>query len=125
MIDIQLFRNGAESLNALKKSQEKRFASTKIIDEIYNLDNHCRAKTFELDQERKESAQIAKKIANLRKSGENAENLEKELKEAKLKIKDAEKELKSDLEKRNELLNKVGNIVHDEVPVSNDEVGKT
>lgn len=77
---------------------------------------------FNLDQKRKEFSTLNKTIATKKKAGENADDLIAESKKLDAEVKsleEKEKQLKSTLDEKISL---IGNIVHESVVVSKDEV---
>ncbi|KAL2934754.1 Serine--tRNA ligase [Bienertia sinuspersici] len=122
MLDINLFRveKGGKP-EIIRESQRRRFADVNIVDEIIHLDEEWRKRQFELESLRKNLNSINKEVARLKIAGEDASE----------KIKGTEENKKSIAEKEDEVhevkaalyakLELVGNLIHDSVPVSNDE----
>ncbi|KAJ4822825.1 hypothetical protein Tsubulata_015827 [Turnera subulata] len=122
MLDINLFREDkGHNPEIIRESQRRRFASVEIVDEIIELDKIWRQRQFELDNLRKDFNKINKKIAQLKIAKEDASEVIKDTEENKrlTALKEAEvQEAKAALYSK---LETVGNLVHDSVPVSNDE----
>lgn len=119
MLGINLFKHSPE---IIRESQRRRFANVEIVDKIIKLYEQWKARQFELEQFRKDFNKINKQVAKLRIAGEDATSLIKDTENNKRLTAMKEAEVH---EARNELhlnLDLVGNIVHDSVPVSNDEV---
>lgn len=119
MLGLNLFRRNAE---IIRESQRRRFANVEIVDKIIQLYEQWRSHQFELEQFRKDFNKINKEVAKLRMAGEDAGSLIKDTEENKQLTAKKEAQVQ---EARNVLdlnLDLVGNIVHDSVPVSNDEV---
>lgn len=77
---------------------------------------------FNLDQKRKEFGKLNKEIAQKKKAKENADDLiakSKEIDAEVQKLKEKESELKKMLDDK---ISQIGNIVHESVVVSKDEV---
>ncbi|XP_008809578.2 serine--tRNA ligase-like [Phoenix dactylifera] len=122
MLDINIFRaeKGFDP-ERVRESQRRRFASVEIVDEIIHLDKEWRQRQFELENLRKDFNRINKEIARLKIAKEDATEMIKSTEENKklTAAKEVEvQEAKVALDARLEI---VGNLVHDSVPVSNDE----
>jgi seryl-tRNA synthetase len=126
MLDITQFieeKGGDPEL--IRKSQRARYAPVEVVDEIINDYKEWTKIKFELDALNKDQNKIQKEIGLKFKAKEDASELVKqkdEIVEKKkvqsLKEQEAEKALK-------QKVNQVGNIVHESVPVSNDEANNT
>ncbi|KAK0602900.1 hypothetical protein LWI29_038087 [Acer saccharum] len=122
MLDINLFREEkGHNPEIIRESQRRRFASVEIVDEIIKLDKEWRQRQFEVENIRKEINKINKQVAQLKISGQDASEMIKKSEEIRqtsddkgAEVREAENTLKSKLEI-------VGNLVHDSVPVDNDE----
>ncbi|KAI9186096.1 hypothetical protein LWI28_013758 [Acer negundo] len=122
MLDINLFREEkGHNPEIIRESQRRRFASVEIVDEIIKLDKDWRQRQFEAENIRKEINKINKQVAQLKISGQDASEMIKKSEEIKqtsidkgAEAQEAENALQSKLEI-------VGNLVHDSVPVDNDE----
>jgi seryl-tRNA synthetase len=136
-LDITLFRKEGGNPELIRESQRRRFASVELVDEIIAKDDHWRSVTGNGDFLRKERNTVQKEIATLKKSiaqqsktasaealaalnaqcdvhVANKTRLDGEIEAAEL----LQKQLKAEVD---QMINKVGNIVHDSVPVSKDE----
>ncbi|KAI5656660.1 hypothetical protein M9H77_25453 [Catharanthus roseus] len=122
MLDINLFREDkGHNPEIIRESQRRRFADVNIVDEVIQLDKEWRQRQYELDNLRKDFNRINKEVARLKISGQDASEMIKSTDENKQSTakKDAEvQEARSVLYKK---LETIGNLVHDSVPVSNDE----
>ncbi|KAF8401663.1 hypothetical protein HHK36_012609 [Tetracentron sinense] len=122
MLDINLFREDkGNNPELIRESQRRRFANVELVDEIIRLDKEWRQRQFEFDNLRKDFNKINKEVARLKISGEDATEMIKNTDENKQSTakKDAEvQEARAALYSR---LETIGNLVHDSVPVSNDE----
>jgi seryl-tRNA synthetase len=122
-LDITLFRafQGGNP-EAIRESQRKRFAPVEIVDEIIAKDEQWRLMTGAVDDLRERRNKIQKKeVAAKKKAGENCDAELAQIKAIEEEIVQTElrkKELKVEID---QLINKVGNIVEDGVPVSQDE----
>ncbi|XP_071693923.1 serine--tRNA ligase [Rutidosis leptorrhynchoides] len=122
MLDINLFREekGFDP-EKIRESQRRRFASVELVDEIIHLDKELRLRTFELEQLRKDFNKINKEVAKLRISGEDASAMIKNTEENKNSTAKKEAEVQEARAILFSKLETVGNLVHDSVPISNDE----
>lgn len=146
MLDIVLFRD-PKTLDLVKESQRRRHKPMEIIDEVVRLDAEWRALRSRLDKLNRGKNSIAKVYGKKKKARETdgedlplpaefpaldkatAEVMEmlSLLQLSRLsktydeEIATAETEASEKEEQRNKTLHKVGNIVHESVPVSNDE----
>ncbi|XP_077212714.1 serine--tRNA ligase-like isoform X2 [Tasmannia lanceolata] len=122
MLDINLFREDkGNDPEIIRESQRRRFASVELVDEIILLDKEWRQSQFELDNLRKDFNRINKEVARLRIGGGDAREMIASTDENKQLT--AQKEIEVQ-EARSVLFSKletIGNLVHDSVPVSNDE----
>jgi len=122
MLDINLFREEkGYNPEIIRESQRRRFKPVEIVDEIILLDKEWRQRQFELEQLRKDFNKLNKEVAKLRIAGGDASAKMQDADRNKDSIaaKDAEvQEAKAALFEK---LEKVGNLVHDSVPVSKDE----
>jgi len=92
-----------------------------LVDKVIELDERWRKERTELDLKRKEYAQLSKGIGIKSKAGENVDQDKakvKEIKEAIARLETATAETETN---RDNTLALIGNIVHNSVPVSNDE----
>ncbi|KAJ9141246.1 hypothetical protein P3X46_031803 [Hevea brasiliensis] len=122
MLDINLFREEkGHNPEIIRESQRRRFANVDIIDEIISLDREWRQRQFELDNLRKELNKINKQIAQLKIAGEDATELIKNTNDNKQLSADKEAEVQLASLALIKRLEAVGNLVHDSVPVSDDE----
>jgi seryl-tRNA synthetase len=122
-LDIQMFREFSGGRpDLIRDSQRKRFASVEIVDEIIAKDEKWRSLTGDIDNLRKRRNKIQKEeVAAKKKAGQNCDEevaIIRQIDEQILQTEEVQKSLKIEVDK---LVNKVGNIVEDSVPVSKDE----
>jgi len=109
----------------LKRSQEKRFKSPQVIDEAIALDAEWRKTRFDLEQLQKAYSQVNKEVAQRKKASKGqdpCEDLIEQVKSLDVEIQkqgEVEKAAKAALDKK---VWEIGNLVHESVPVSKDEV---
>ncbi|GFR40484.1 hypothetical protein Agub_g1051 [Astrephomene gubernaculifera] len=122
MLDINLFRTekGGDP-EVVRESQRRRFADVTLVDKVIELDSEWRQVRFQLDQLNKDFNALNKEIATVRKSGGNSDELQERSKEMKKRIQETEEREKEVIRARDSKLVAIGNIVHDSVPVSQDE----
>jgi len=126
VLDIKLFRaeQGGDP-ELIRESQRRRHKPVEIVDEIIALDEKWRKDTFQLDTLRKEQRIVSKKVGELNSKGgkdsEEAQTLSKRARD----MKDEIAALAVAIEQARVTIDKkvalVGNIVHESVPVSNNE----
>lgn len=105
-----------------KKYMEMRFKDPAIVDEVLALDAQWRELRSSIDMTRKETNSFQKDVITPKKKAkENCDAEVSQLREMQQKIKDQEAELPVLEGKRDELLNRIGNVVDPEVPISKDE----
>ncbi|KAF4361233.1 hypothetical protein G4B88_000631 [Cannabis sativa] len=122
MLDINLFREEkGNNPEIIRESQRRRFANVEIVDEVIKLDKEWRQRQFELESLRKDFNKINKLVAQLRIKGEDATEMIKNTDDNKKSIAEKEVEVREALTQLNSKLETIGNLVHDSVPISNDE----
>lgn len=122
MLDINVFRTEKGGDPEIpRESQRRRFADVGLVDRVVELDQEWRTVRFNLDQLNKEFNALNKEIATLRKAKQDTGDLQEKSKELKKRIQDVEEQEKQVIEARDQALMPIGNLVHDSVPVSNDE----
>ncbi|KAF0502816.1 Seryl-tRNA synthetase [Gigaspora margarita] len=123
MLDINLFQvDKGGNPELIKESQRKRGASVELVDEVIKLYDEWRTVRFDLDQVKKQQNALQKKIGQKIKDKEDASTLIEEKESL-----NSEKERLTNLEKEKEDILKskastIGNLVHNSVPESLDEV---
>ena len=121
MLDINLFREekGYDPM-IIKNSQLARGSSVEIVDEIIQIDKLCRSIQYEIEQYKKQLNIVQRDISVMIKNGEDVTTKLKE----KNKLDETIKNIRMIDEPQKRLQEKlflVGNIVHQSVPVDNDE----
>jgi len=122
MLDINMFRadKGGDP-EIIRESQRRRYADVGLVDKVLEFDEQWRKAYHALGQVRAEFGALNKEIATLRKAKQDATELQEKSKTIKARIADAEKLEKELAEARDAAIIPIGNIVHDSVPVSDDE----
>ncbi|CAM9322056.1 unnamed protein product [Pylaiella littoralis] len=117
-LDINMFRREPD---LIRESQRRRFEPVEIVDEVIELDTQWREYIFRIDSLNKDKNCFQKEVTKAKKAGgEDPENAAK-IKEVATEIKVVETKLAEMGQKVAKLLPKIGNIVADDVPVSDDE----
>jgi seryl-tRNA synthetase len=105
-----------------KKYMEQRFKDPTIVDQVVTLDSEWRDVRGQVDKLRKEANALQKNvIAPKKKAKEECDAEVQQFKEMQKTIKATEAQLPDIAKKRDNLLNRIGNIVDPEVPISKDE----
>lgn len=105
-----------------REHQAARFKPAEWVDEVIAKDEEWRLKTKELDTMRTDLNKLQKDvIAPKKKAKEPCDEEVAQMKEMQKEIKARQLELPGIAEERDRLLNRLGNVVDSEVPISNDE----
>ncbi|MFW9952705.1 MAG: serine--tRNA ligase, partial [Candidatus Thorarchaeota archaeon] len=120
MLDIELFRT---NLQQIIDSEQKRFKNPAVAQMVYELDEDYRRITTELQKLNYERNQINEQIGKLMKQGnkQEAEKLKKVATEINQKVNELGTQEKETLEKRDDYRYKVGNVLHNSVPVGEND----
>ncbi|PON43943.1 Serine-tRNA ligase, type [Trema orientale] len=122
MLDINLFREEkGNNPEIIRESQRRRFANVDLVDEVIKLDKEWRLRQYDLEELRKEVNRINKEVARLKIEGKDATEKIKSTGDTKKSIAEKEVEVREALQQLNSRLEIIGNLVHDSVPISNDE----
>ncbi|KAK9805154.1 hypothetical protein WJX72_002468 [[Myrmecia] bisecta] len=122
MLDINLFREAKGGDPALvKQSQQRRFADVGQVDRVIELDAEWRDAIYKLESLKREFNAINKEIGTLRKAKQDATELQEKGKVVKKQIAEAEEAENAVAAARDRAILPIGNLVHDSVPISNDE----
>ena len=122
MLDIELYRTNLEKII---ESEMKRFKDTSNAEKVLEYDKKWREILGQIQDLRKKRNDISGQIAKFKKAKENdkAEEVIKSSKEIKNQIDELEKQKSKFFELREEYRYKVGNLVHDSVPIAETEDG--
>lgn len=137
MLDINSFRiNKGGNPDIIKESERRRYPISKscskeeieksqeqvlVVDKVIEIDEKWRKKRTELDKILKYIGQMNKEISIQMKEGKIDQELIEKKKQVEKEIIKIEKEEKEMIEERDQELNKIGNIIHEDVPVSLNE----
>lgn len=121
-LDINLFRTySGGNPDIIRESQRRRFAPVELVDEIIAKDERWRNMTGELDNMRKTRNAVQKQVGTKMKAKEPCDDMVAEIKQIGEAIVQKEEEQKLIKVELDRMIGKVGNIVEDGVPVSQDE----
>ena len=124
MLSMELFRNDADRIRA---DHDKRGIPHERIDKVIELDQLWRNALKEMEDGRRERNQAAKGIADAKKSGDmdSANNIMAQVKDLGERIAALDEKANSLLEERDIIRMRIPNLLHDAVPVGDDEEGNT
>jgi len=117
LLDIKLFREEPETIF---ESERKRFRETTNAEKVIEYDNLWRNGLKRLNVLRSEKNKLSKSFKQAKKEGTFEEVLAKS-KEVSNEIKELEPKIEEYQQLRDEYRYKVGNVIDDEVPVSDTE----
>ncbi|KAL7107939.1 hypothetical protein ACP275_06G085100 [Erythranthe tilingii] len=122
MLDINLFREEkGGNPEKIRESQRRRFGNVNLVDEVIELDKAWRQRQFELDGLRSDKNKISKEIARLKISGADASSMIATTDENRELTVKKEAEVQQALAEVQSRLAIIGNLVHDSVPIDNNE----
>ncbi len=124
MLDITMFRENAETIRA---DHDKRGISHELIDEVIRLDEEWKKARFDADQLRRQRNQAARGIAEAKKAGdeERMNTILTEVASLGEEIEVLARHADELVEERDALRMRIPNILHDAVPIGEDESGNT
>ncbi len=122
MLDINLIRNG---LAIVKADLEKRNASERFVqvDKLLALDKQQLEMKQKIENLRHKRNEISREIGKIKKYGGDVAVLLQEAGKVPIKIESLEAEQKHVLDEMQDILMNLPNILHESVPVGNDESG--
>ena len=124
MLDMSMFREHADVLRA---DHDKREMPHDNIDEVIRLDEEWRQARYDVDQLRKKRNEAARGIAEAKKSGDSsaADSILVEVASLGKEIDALSEKVDSCLAERDAIRMRVPNILHDSVPVGEDDQKNT
>ena len=124
MLDMSMFREHADVLRA---DHDKREMPQDHIDEVIRLDEEWRQARYDADQLRKKRNEAARGIAEAKKSGDSAaaDSILVEVASLGQEIDALSEKVDSCLSERDAIRMRVPNILHDSVPVGEDDQKNT
>ncbi|MCD7781190.1 MAG: serine--tRNA ligase [Methanosphaera sp.] len=117
MLDIKIFR---EEPDTVYESEKKRFRDTINVDKVIEYDNLWREGLKQLNDLRSKKNKLSKSFKQAKKDG-NIQEVVTKSKEVAAQIKELEPKIEEYEKTRDEYRYKVGNIIDEEVPVSDTE----
>ena len=122
MIDIKFLR---ENPDVVKENIKKKFQNHKLplVDEVIDLDTKKRSATLRGDELRSKRNSLSSEIGNLMKNGqkEEAEKIKVQVQEINNELVENEKLEAKYAEAINERMMKIPNIIHESVPLGEDD----
>ena len=119
MLDIKLFR---EHPDIIRESEKKRFRSAENVEKVIELDLKWRNGLKKLNELRAERNKLSKSFNEAKKNGnDELKVLQNRAKEISKEIAELEPQISEVIEERDGFRYKVGNIIDDEVPISDTE----
>ncbi|CAH8254541.1 unnamed protein product [Arabidopsis lyrata] len=118
MCDIDLFRKNPE---IIRETQRRKFASVEVVEEIIILDQVWRQRKYEYDCARKDFNKTNKEVAKLKISDADATEKIQQAEIIKQECTKYEAEVREAYASLEAKLWTMGNLIHDSVPISNDE----
>ena len=124
MLSMDLFRNEVEKVRA---DHDKRGIPHERIDQVLSLDDSWRAALKDMEDARRERNIAARGISEAKKSGDSAEadRIMAEVKNLGERIDALDQTANSLLSERDLIRMRIPNLLHESVPVGDDEGGNT
>jgi len=122
-LDIQIFRKdqGGDP-GIVIESQKRRYAKVEAVQEVIDKDEACKKAQHSVDELKKQKNQIQDSITQKKKAKEDVPaELVQQKEDLEKQIKVLEQDFVKLEEERAKLLIPIGNIVHESVPVHNNE----
>jgi seryl-tRNA synthetase len=121
MLDIKLFRETPEIIKENLKKRGWEESDISIVDEVIQNDVNWRKSRQEADSLKHQRNVVTEEIANAKKAGGDISEKVQSMKEINEKIKALDDNINNFLNKRNELLMKIPNLMHESVPPGKDD----
>ncbi|MBR9682942.1 serine--tRNA ligase [Candidatus Woesearchaeota archaeon] len=118
MLDIALLRGKPKVVQA---SEKKRGRDSKIVDEVLSLDQKWKKELKKVEQLKHKRNTVSLEINELKKQGKSIASNVKEMRVVVKEIKKQVEKASKLLEKRNEKLKLIGNVLHKSVPKGKDD----
>ena len=124
MLDMTMFR---ENSDVIRADHDRRGIPHGPIDEVIRLDEEWRGSQYEVDQLRRKRTEAARGIADAKKSGDEAaaKSIMDEVADIGAQIDSLTARSEECLEQRDALRMSIPNILHEEVPVGEDDQKNT
>ena len=123
MLDVTLFRTDqCGDPELVRESQRRRYADVGLVDKVIEYDSEWRRTRGALDVAKKEKNATQRQIGeHMKKKEKPPEELLAAKKEHEAKIAALEEKEKELIASRDQTISRIGNLVPDDVPVSDDE----
>eukprot|EP00897_Mesotaenium_endlicherianum_P008380 jgi/Mesen1/7570/ME000392S06831 len=122
MLDINLFREEkGGNPEIIRESQRRRYGSVELVDEVIALDKEWRQSQYQLEQLRKDYGKANKAVAAKKKDKQDATEEIAKVQSVDQEIKKKEVEVDEKRQAVDARLKSIGNLVHDSVPIDNNE----
>jgi len=120
MLDINFVR---ENLDLVKKSEKKRGHDPKLVDDVIKSDLQWKKQLKVMEELKHQRNVVSQEINQAKKAKKEAEAKKKikEMKTVAADIRKSEDKVNKLLEKRNETLKLIGNVLHYSVPIGKDD----
>eukprot|EP00892_Ulva_mutabilis_P000617 jgi/Ulvmu1/10556/UM065_0010.1 len=126
MLDINVFREEkGGNPDLVRESQKRRYADVNAVNKVIELDRRWREALFKMENVKKEINVISKEIGRKMKAKEDAADLKQQSVALKESLIEAEADVKLAAEERDSAIAPIGNLVHDSVPIDDDEEHNT
>lgn len=118
MLDIKLLRNEPERV---KESLLRRNTSTEIVDEFLRVEEARRKILYQAEELKNKRNVVSEEIGKLKKSGQEAAEMTREMKLVSQQIKEWDEEIRRIEEELRAISLSIPNIPHESVPCGQDE----
>jgi len=121
MLDIKLFRESPEVIKANLEKRGWTKEEISLVDEVIESDKKWRESRQAGDALKHERNVVTQEISELKEAGKDISSKVKSMKDVNDKIKETDENTKAYLNKRDELLLRIPNLMHESVPVGKDD----
>jgi seryl-tRNA synthetase len=118
MLDIKLFR---ETPDVVRKDREKRGIDVGVVDEIIALDQEWRNALAKAEEFKHKKNSLSQEVATLKKAGKDASSKISDMSSVSKGIDENDRKANEAKEKRDAMLMRSPNILHESVPVGKDD----
>ena len=118
MIDIKLLRENPE---IVKDSQRRRGEDISIVDKVLEYDKEWRKLIQKRDELKHKKNEVGKEIAQLKKTLKDASKEINQMQTLSDKIEGLDKKIEETINKRDDILCRIPNVLHESVPEGKDE----
>ena len=124
MLEMRMFRELADVIRA---DHDRRGISHDLIDQVISLDKEWKDLRYKVDQIRRQRNEAAREIAAAKKAGDSleVENILSQVANLGAQIEELGTTADETEKNRDRIRMKIPNILHESVPIGNDEEGNT